>query len=446
MKRLVLALAALVTMIAMMVVSSAASAASDVTTTEVSFTSSDGVTLHGTVFAPRTATGRQPGLVLLEGAGNRGRSYLRAEAEAYARHGVVTLAYDKRSVGYSLLKRDYGLLADDALAAVRVLRTRQGVDPDRIGLWALSEGAFVAPIAAGRSDEVAFVITVGAVGVTPAAQTAWAYGPYLEHAGVTGRLARTLQTTVLGTAIDVGLFPEYDFDPVPAWERVRQPVLAQWGEFDRDSVPRESSRLIREALERGGNTQHSVRIVASVNHNLHTTANEGFDRLPTLPAGYADAEVAWIHDPSRTPTGVELAPEAPTPDPVGAGTRWILVTGAVMVLGGLAFGLIRAGRLPKAFRWLAVLAPVSVLWTLCYMFFLLASAGKVTGPVVAGRPVAWLFTQLLAVGTVVAALAVLAAWHRPSKLTSAGRIRTGALTAVAALTLPWTIYWGLLWI
>lgn len=144
--------------------------------TEVSFVGDGGVVLHGTVLAPAASTPRRPGLVMLQGAGNRGREELRAEAEAFARRGVVTLIYDKRTVGYSLLRRDYAVLADDALAGLRLLRARGEVDPARVGLWALSEGAFVAPLAANRSSDVKFLITVGAVGVTPVRQTTWQYG------------------------------------------------------------------------------------------------------------------------------------------------------------------------------------------------------------------------------------------------------------------------------
>lgn len=145
-------------------------------TTEVSFVGNGGVVLHGTVLAPAASTARLPGLVMLQGASNRGRDELRAEAEAFARRGVVTLLYDKRTVGYSLLRRDYAVLADDALAGLRLLRARGEVDPARVGLWALSEGAFVAPLAANRSSDVKFLITVGAVGVTPVRQTTWQYG------------------------------------------------------------------------------------------------------------------------------------------------------------------------------------------------------------------------------------------------------------------------------
>jgi hypothetical protein len=58
----------------------------------------------------------------------------------FARRGVITLIYDKRTIGYSLLRRDYGLLAVDAAAAVALLATRRDVDPSRLGLWAQSEG------------------------------------------------------------------------------------------------------------------------------------------------------------------------------------------------------------------------------------------------------------------------------------------------------------------
>jgi uncharacterized protein len=172
---------------------------------EVSFVGSGGVVLHGTVLTPAATPRRRPGLVMLQGAGNRGRHELRAEAEAFARRGVVTLIYDKRTVGYSLLHRDYSVLAEDALAGLRLLRSRGDVDPASVGLWAQSEGAFVAPLAANRSTDVAFLITVGAVGVTPVRQTAWQYGQYLRHAGVSGSLAHTMQVTSAQMTVAAGL-------------------------------------------------------------------------------------------------------------------------------------------------------------------------------------------------------------------------------------------------
>jgi hypothetical protein len=433
-----------------------------ITTTNVSFIGSGGVVLQGKILAPASGTGPRSGLVMLEGAGNRGRQYLMSDAEAYARHGIVTLVYDKRTIGYSLLHRDYSVLANDALAGLRLLRTRSDVDPDRVGLWALSEGAFVAPIAANRSTDVKYLITVGAVATTPAVQTAWAYGTYLQHAGVTRSLPRTLQTTAVRAAVGAGIFPEADFDPLPHWQQVRQPVLAEWGQLDRDSLPRLSSQRIRTALDLGGNTCHATRIVAGVNHNLHRTADDGFDRLPALPDNYADHEATWINDPCHTPTGPNVTPAAelaPPTIPASAwyDRRWVQLAMLVVLLAAYAgyavVSVVRrlrgsrpdaAARIPRSARWAAVLAPITIVGSLVYLVYLLATAAKVIGPVVLGRPIPWLVLQLLAVATTATTFAAVAAWRHARNLVASDRIQLGLLTLGGALVTLWTLRWNLL--
>jgi hypothetical protein len=453
-----------------------------VTATDVSFNGSGAVVLHGTVLAPRTpAPGPRggethPGLVMLEGAGNRGRGYLMPEAQEYARHGIVTLVYDKRTVGYSLFHRDYSVLADDALAGVRLLRARQDVDPARVGLWALSEGAFVAPLAAEHSDDVAFLITVGAVAITPAAQTSWAYGEYLGHRGISGSLPRILQHLALPVVVGAGLFPEASFDPIPAWQSVHQPVLAEWGELDRDSLPGRSSRLIDAALTRGGNLSHTIRIVPAVNHDLHVTADDGFDHLTALPADYADYEAAWIDrfattGPFAGPAeeGRLPADEPSVPDvapPAWYDAAWAQVATVTFLLlafmtypavGALQWLRHRDRRTDsrgtrrhtstsatRSARWLAVLGPVTVLGTVAYLFFLLATAAMVIGPVVLGRPVLWLSLQLCALATVAAATLLVIGCRSLRAAGVADRIRLGALVSGGLVFLPWAIHWCLL--
>ncbi|QHC23396.1 alpha/beta hydrolase family protein [Streptomyces sp. GS7] len=92
---------------------------------------------------------------------------LRPEAESYARRGVVTLVYNKRTVGYATFHHDYAQLGDDALAALRTLDRQPGVDPARSGLWGLSEGAWAVSLAAWKSQDVRFVVTIGAAGLPP---------------------------------------------------------------------------------------------------------------------------------------------------------------------------------------------------------------------------------------------------------------------------------------
>ena len=121
-------------------------------TREVSF-ANEGSTLHGTLHVPARGTGR-PGVVLVHGSGPGRRSSLTAHAEAFARAGIVVLTYDKRTEGYTATRRDYGLLAGDVLAAVRLLAAQPEADPERVGLWGFSEGGWVAPLAASRSERI----------------------------------------------------------------------------------------------------------------------------------------------------------------------------------------------------------------------------------------------------------------------------------------------------
>jgi uncharacterized protein len=432
-------------------------------TTEVSFVGSGGVVLHGTVLAPAASTRRRPGLVMLEGAGNRGRNELRAEAEAFARRGVVTLLYDKRTVGYSLLRRDYAVLAEDALAGLRLLRARADVDPAKVGLWALSEGAFVAPLAANRSSDVKFLITVGAVGVTPVRQTTWQYGEYLRHAGVSGSLARTMQVTAARMTVAADVFPEANFDPVSAWERLRQPVLAQWGELDRVAVPQESSQLIGQALDRGGNRHYTIRFVPGVRHNLNRTADGGFDRIDSLPPNYGDFEASWIDGlaaglpaASAQPAPPQMRPSRPLTPLAWYESPWLQLAAVLLLLVAFAgYPLTAAARrlrgrggappVRRPARWLAATGLATTAGLLVYLLFMLATAANVIGPVLGGRPVPWLVLQLLAVATVVATVATAVAWRRHRRnLTGPSHLRLGVLVAAGVVFVPWAAYWGLL--
>lgn len=134
-------------------------------------------------------------MVLVSGAGPNKRDRLTAEAEAFTRAGIATLAYDKRTVGYSLTERSYSQLADDATAAAAVLRARPGVEADRVGYWGHSEGGWVAPLAASRDPRTAFLVAVGANGGSPLAQQSWAPRIKIEQAGVANSLVDAYAST-----------------------------------------------------------------------------------------------------------------------------------------------------------------------------------------------------------------------------------------------------------
>lgn len=274
----------------------AESKASGFSEEEVRFRSGD-VTLSGTVLTPNEE-GRRPAIALVHGAGPGPREQNRIEAEAFARQGIVTLIYDKRSEGYSHFERSYELLADDSLAAVRALRARPDVNQAAVGLWGLSEGGWVAPLAAARSDEVAFLVLVAATGIPPAQQHAWDLENQLRHQGVSGSLLEAIPRTGTRLIVGAGLFAEANHDPVAPLEQVQQPVLALWGEHDRIEPPAESARIMQEALERGGNRRYTIRFFPNADHGLYSSP-DGFVIDEQLAPGYAETVGAWVKAVAR---------------------------------------------------------------------------------------------------------------------------------------------------
>ncbi|RSM82046.1 alpha/beta hydrolase [Amycolatopsis sp. WAC 01375] len=416
---------------------------------DVTFTS-HGVTLHGTVVAPE-GDGPAPGIVMVHGSGEHDRDDYRTEAEAFAKAGIATLIYDKRTEGYSLFERDYSVLADDALAAVQALRSRPGVDPARVGVWGLSEGGWVAPLAASKSKDVAFAVTVGANGVSPDRQQSWAFETYLRRGGVTGSMVDMVASTNMRTLAGAGVFPEAGYDPVPVLEKVRQPVLGLWGELDRLTPPGEAVRIFRETLERAGNRQYTLKVFPHAQHGLRRTT-DGFDKLDGFAPGYLDLVGAWVNgvrnEPSADPPppqasqSVALAPLAWYEAP------WLQI--AVWALALLAFaaypvtalvGRRKEVPLARPARWLASTGLLATAGFLAYYIALTTGAAMAPGPVLFGRTLPWLVLQLAAIGVVIAGVVTAVSWWRKKER---GGVRVGLLVAGAVLFVPWAVHWGLL--
>lgn len=428
----------------------------------ITFTSGD-VTLHGTVLIP-DGPGDAPALALVHGAGPHTREATRAEAEAFARLGVAALIYDKRTDGYSQFERSYDLLADDALAAVRALRAHPGVDPDAVGLWGLSEGAWVVPLAAARADEVAFAVLVAATGVPPVRQHAWALENQLHRQGVSGSMVDAVARMSTRLLVGADLFAEANHDPVGSLERVRQPVLALWGQKDRVEPAAESAGIVRDALERGGNHQYTFRFFPDAEHGLRTSA-DGFDTTGPLAPGYPETVAAWVQDfasgaapgPSVDgPTPEQARPSRPLPPLAWWESPWVhlgamaipmLAFAAYLLIGRRALRCGHGGALPRlrlAGRWLAVGGLLTILGFVGYLGYVLFTGATAVGPVVTGRALPWLTLQVLTVGTAVCAVALAAtAWSARGSLGRAARVWVSLLLSSSAVFLMWAGYWGL---
>ena len=427
--------------------------------------------LGGTVVSP-AEPGRYPAVVLVHGAGPGQRSDLIEPAERFARAGIVALAYDKRSVGHSAAtNRDFALLAEDALTAVRLLGQRDDVDPAKVGLWGISEGAgWVVPIAASRaSDEVAFAILVSAPIMSPLQQLAWSVDDGLGRLSAPESL-REAVATALGLGKSGG-FAYITHDPVPALERVSQPVLAVYGTRDRAVPVVQSSRELEAALERGGNRSYTIRFFAGANHGLRLADGR-------FAPGYLQTTVEWVKGlpptakllpgaqiSGATPLQRYAASELPTPPPyatVPALVAALGLAGAGFLAGPVAALITRrwrggeSGKLAgdaeawwavrRLLRWLAVSGISTYL-----LFNLVLGASIALALTQTGSPLVvnagWLLVRFAALATVVLAVAsvdatvsALRSGWRPTGVQAVSLVgsfgATGVLLLVAA-------YWGL---
>ncbi len=126
-------------------------------TEEVRWSNGD-VQLAGTLWRPATRA-RTPAIVLVHGSGPETRWAMRQFPAWLAAHGLTVIAYDKRA-RCQPWEAGIDVLAGDALGAVALLRARADVDPRRVGLLGISNGAFVVVHAAARASDVAFVVPV----------------------------------------------------------------------------------------------------------------------------------------------------------------------------------------------------------------------------------------------------------------------------------------------
>ncbi|GAB2584775.1 alpha/beta hydrolase family protein [Microlunatus antarcticus] len=290
--------------------------------------------LRARVVRPRGAEGTLPGLVLVAGSGATTRDDLADEAEALARGGLVVLTYDKRREGYSVVRRDYERLADDALAALDVVARQPSVDPDRLGLLGFSEGAWVVPLAAERSpSRVAFTILVSAPVVSPLDQAAWTVDRRLAAAPDP---VRSSAATLLAMGRPVVVY--LGTDVRPALAAAPQPTYAVWGAEDSSLPVRVAVDQLREAT----GARSRVEVVGGAGH-----------RVP-LASGWAERASDWVRrgcptdDVVRGAQPVSLVGLATPPRPTRLGDpRLHLGLTALTALVAAAWPVRRQGRVAR---------------------------------------------------------------------------------------------------
>lgn len=306
-------------------------------TRELRFTSGR-ARLAGTLYLPKPGGDLHAGVVLLQGSSSNLRREYRFYADHFARAGLAVLTFDKRGNGESsgdYSAATYDTLASDGAAAVECLRAQPLVDPQGVGVWGLSQGAFIAPRVAGLAPSVRCIVAVSAPGLPIGYSAAYQDSARLASAGfdaadvrrvvsLNRRLTEWLETgkgeaelsallteaattrwrrasslparLPSGAALKGWYWRGRTVDPEPWWSAVRVPVLAVYGAADELVPPKPNAKAIERALRKGGDKDVTVKMYPSANHILRTLPLVAGGRWdwPRAAPGYLDKVTEWL--------------------------------------------------------------------------------------------------------------------------------------------------------
>ncbi|AAM06307.1 alpha/beta hydrolase family protein [Methanosarcina acetivorans] len=295
-----------------------------------------GVTLAGTLTLPRSE-GLFPAVILITGSGAQNRDEeimghrpFLVLSDYLTRRGIAVLRVDDRGVGGSTGGFSQATTEDfagDVLSGIEYLKSREEIDPSRIGLIGHSEGGLIAPIVAVESPDVAFIVLMAGTGI-PGEEILYLQNDLISRAeGVDNEtiaqniaLMKSMYSVVkeeqddtiaaeklrklimdevanmseeekqnsgyseassdtwVNASVQTLLSPWMRFfltyDPSSTLMRVTCPVLAINGEKDLQVPPGENLKAIDEALKAGGNEDYTVKELPGLNH-LFQTAQTG---------------------------------------------------------------------------------------------------------------------------------------------------------------------------
>tara|TARA_B100001123_G_scaffold82302_1_gene93846 strand:- start:918 stop:2390 length:1473 start_codon:yes stop_codon:yes gene_type:complete len=295
---------------------------------EVTFRNTEaGIDLAGTLTIP-DGLGPFPGVVLVSGSGpqDRDESLMGHKpfwvlADHLSRKGIAVLRFDDRGVGSS--DGEFGTatpedFTTDALAGVEYLADQGRIAESQVGIVGHSEGGLIAPLAATRSERVAYIVMLAGPGV-PGIDILVAQGQLINRASGAPEAVIEMNARVQSTLADIvkeepdpekagpimrsamreeiallpqaitELIPESQindvainttvnqfnspwfrfflhYDPRHVLEQLSVPVLAIFGEKDLQ-VPHELNvPEIEAAFQRGNNEDATVRVLPGLNH------------------------------------------------------------------------------------------------------------------------------------------------------------------------------------
>jgi pimeloyl-ACP methyl ester carboxylesterase len=252
--------------------------------------------------------GHYPAVILVHGDGpatRHGAVPFGPTIGILQRNGYAVFSWDKPGTGASTGEFDgeYVLTQRAAILAdgIEVLAQHPAIDPKRIGLWGISQAGSVMSLALELRDDVAFVIVVSGSAEDSIEQMVYQFGQQVLSAGgsaedavlveqygsqalkATGyaeyreAMKILLEIPSISVVIDLEMAEEDEWqpwprdidafiDPMDIIDHTTIPVLAFFGELDRQTDPVQGAEAYEAALQTAGNQDYQIEVLAGEGH------------------------------------------------------------------------------------------------------------------------------------------------------------------------------------
>ena len=318
-----------------------------------------GISLAGTLTLPKK-DGVFPVVILISGSGpqNRDEELLGHKpflvlSDYLTRNGIAVLRYDDRGVGQS--KGDFTMatsadFATDVESAISYLKTRKEINIKKIGLIGHSEGGLIAPMVASTSKDVAFIVLLAGTGIqgdqilllqqkligkASGISDVDLQKNEIENRKIFDIVNESNNLEQLNNELTIYLTQSLNdnpegkpagmsdddfvklqvkqianpwmqyfikYDPTPALEKVKCPVLAINGEKDLQVPPKENLEAIKKALTKGGNKKVTTKEFPNLNHLFQECKTGSPDEYATIEQTFSPTALTEILNWIQTQT------------------------------------------------------------------------------------------------------------------------------------------------
>ncbi len=246
---------------------------------EVAFeNTSDKTKLAGMLFLPK-GEGPFPVAVFVHGSGTsqRDNPWYLAIVKELQDYGVAVLLPDKRGSEKSegdWIGKPVEELATDTESAVEYIRSQKLFDYSGIGLIGVSQGGWIAPVVAARSDQLSFVVNISGSVTSGEEQLLFEERNNIAKYTYDFLAPGIAQITTGNLKTKKSVMPFLDFDPTNYWKKVKTPEFIAYGENDTNCPVELSLKKIKQA----GLNDIKVEVYPDGRHALLDESKKGISK------------------------------------------------------------------------------------------------------------------------------------------------------------------------